>query len=57
MASLHDLPVSRKFTYAFGIVCALCILLGISMLITFRGIATKGADVSQHSFPALVQLA
>jgi methyl-accepting chemotaxis protein len=57
MAWLHDLSVSRKFTFAFGIVCGLCILLGSYTFITFREISAKNLDVSAKSFPAVVHLA
>ncbi len=56
MAWLKNLPVSRKFIVAFGIVCGLCILLGVFTLFTFRSIAAKSEDVSGSHFPALVQL-
>jgi methyl-accepting chemotaxis protein len=54
MTWLRNLPISRKFTYAFGIVCGLCILLGVYTLITFRGIAAKSADVSGNHLPSLI---
>src|ERR1035438_6474271 len=57
MQWLRDLPVSRKFIFAFGIVCGLCIVLGVYTFITFRGIATKSADVSGNSLPSLIALA
>jgi methyl-accepting chemotaxis protein len=57
MAWLKNLPVSRKFNYAFGIVCGLCILLGAYTFVTFRGIANKSVDVSANAVPALVSLA
>ena len=41
MQWLRNLPVSRKFIFAFGIVCALCIVLGTYAFITFRGIAVE----------------
>jgi len=56
MAWLKNLPVSRKFTVAFGIVCGLCILLGTYTLIAFRGIAVKSTDVSASSLPALINI-
>jgi len=56
MAWLRNLPVSRKFTYAFGTVCGLCIVLGAYTSVTFRGIAAKSVDVSDHALPALVAL-
>jgi methyl-accepting chemotaxis protein len=54
---LRCLPVARKFLYAFGIVCTLCVALGIYTFITFRGIAAQSADISQNSFPSVVDLA
>ena len=56
MSWLKNLPVSRKFVYAFGIVCSLCILLGAYTFITFRGIATKSEVVSGNHFPSLIQI-
>jgi methyl-accepting chemotaxis protein len=57
MTWLRNLPVSRKFTFAFGIVCGLCIVLGAYTFITFRGIAAKSADVSDNSVPSVLALA
>jgi methyl-accepting chemotaxis protein len=57
MAWLRNLPVSRKFIYAFGIVCGLCIVLGAYTFFTFQGIAAKSADVSDNSFPSVLALA
>ncbi|MGD0902679.1 MAG: methyl-accepting chemotaxis protein [Terracidiphilus sp.] len=57
MTWLRNLPVSRKFTYAFGTVCGLCLVLGAYTFITFRGIAAKSADVSDTSFPSVLALA
>jgi methyl-accepting chemotaxis protein len=54
---LRSLPLSRKFTLAFGIVCGLCLVLGIYTYTTFRGIAQRNAEVSDNSFPAVVELA
>jgi methyl-accepting chemotaxis protein len=57
MSWIRNLPVSRKFAYAFGIVCGLCILLGAYTFTTFRSIVGKNLDVSQRSFPAVIALA
>ena len=57
MQWLRNLSVSRKFTYAFGIVCGLCILLGAFTFVTFRGIAAKSEDVSNNALPSLIALA
>jgi methyl-accepting chemotaxis protein len=54
---LKNLPVSRKFTFAFGVVCGLCILLGGYTFVTFHSIAAKSVDVSDNSFPSVVVLA
>jgi methyl-accepting chemotaxis protein len=54
---LKNLPVSRKFLYAFGIVCVLCILMGGYDSLTFRGISTKSVDVADNSFPSVLALA
>ncbi len=57
MKWLRDLPVSRKLTFAFSIVCSLCIVLGIYTFFTFRSIAVKNTDVSDTQLPSVVQLA
>ena len=56
MQWLRNLPVSRKFIAAFGIICGLCILLGIYTFATTRNIAVKSADVSENGFPSVIQL-
>jgi methyl-accepting chemotaxis protein len=56
MQWLRNLPISRKFLYAFGIVCGLCIVLGAYSFVTFRGIAQKSADISVEHFPALIEI-
>jgi len=57
MAWLRNLPVSRKFIVAFGIVCSLCIALGGYSFFTFHSVAGEAADVSENAFPSVVQLA
>ena len=57
MQWVRNLSISRKFIYAFGIVCGLCVVLGAYTFSTFRGIAEKGADVSVEQVPSVVQLA
>ena len=56
MQWLRNLPISRKFIFAFGTVCGLCILLGVFTFVTFRSIAAKSADVSENGFPSVIQL-
>lgn len=54
---LRNLPVARKFALAFGVVCALCICLGIYAVITFHGLSKSSSEVSDNSFPSVVYLA
>jgi methyl-accepting chemotaxis protein len=57
MQWLRNLPISQKFFGAFGIVCGLCIVLGTYTFVTFRGIAARNQNISEKSFPSVVQLA
>ncbi len=52
MQWLRNLPVSRKFLYAFGLVCGLCIVLGAYTFFVFRGITVNNAQVSESSSPS-----
>jgi methyl-accepting chemotaxis protein len=54
MSVLRNLPISHKFTYAFGIVCGLCILLGAFTFVIFRNIAAKSGEVSGKHFPSVI---
>lgn len=56
MSAFRNLPVARKFAFAFGLVCTLCIVLGAYTFLTFRSVAVKSADVSENSFPSVVNL-
>ena len=56
MQWLRNLPVSRKFIIAFGIVCGLCIVLGAYTFITLRNIAVKCDLVSGNHLPSLVYI-
>jgi methyl-accepting chemotaxis protein len=57
MQWLRNLPVSRKFIGAFGLVCGLCIVLGVYTFVAFRNIAAQAVDVSDDSFPSVLALA
>ncbi len=46
MSGLRNIPIARKFAYAFGLVCILCIGLGAYTLFTLRGITVESVDVS-----------
>ncbi|MGD0938288.1 MAG: methyl-accepting chemotaxis protein [Terracidiphilus sp.] len=56
MQWLRNLPISRKFLFAFGIVCGLCVVLGAYTFVTFRSIAERSVDVSDNSFPSVLAL-
>ena len=56
MSAIRNIPIARKFTLAFGLVCGLCILLGIATFVTFRSIAEKAADAADRSFPSVLAL-
>jgi methyl-accepting chemotaxis protein len=57
MQWLRNLPISRKFIFAFGIVCGLCLLLGVYTFVTFRSLAAKNTAVSESSLPSVIALA
>jgi len=57
MQWLRNLPISRKFIFAFGIVCGLCFLLGVYTFVTFRSLAIKNTAVSVSSLPSVIALA
>jgi methyl-accepting chemotaxis protein len=57
MPSLRNFPIAHKFTYAFGLVCALCLVLGAFTFIAFHGIAARNLDVSANSLPSITRLA
>lgn len=53
---LRNLPIARKFAFAFGIVCLGCTSLGIYSFFTLRSFASLNADVSDNSLPSLITL-
>ncbi len=56
MSLLRNIPIARKFSLAFGLVCILCITLGTYSFFTFRLISADSVDVSENGFPAVVAL-
>ncbi|HEX7728097.1 MAG TPA: methyl-accepting chemotaxis protein [Terracidiphilus sp.] len=57
MSALQNLPVARKFGYAFGLVCVLCAALAIYTVFALRSIMAASDDVSTNSFPTVISLA
>jgi methyl-accepting chemotaxis protein len=56
MSWAGNLSLSRKFTYAFGVVCTLCLIVGIYTFATFHSIAQKSEDVSVDVLPSVSTL-
>jgi methyl-accepting chemotaxis protein len=56
MAALQNIPISRKFALAFGIVCGLCVLMAAYTFVTFRSIAQRNLHVSGSSLPSVIHL-
>ncbi len=56
MSWLNSLPISRKFTLAFGIVCCLCIVLGSYTFLTARSTTSQMAEVSGNHLPSLINI-
>jgi methyl-accepting chemotaxis protein len=57
MSLVRNLPIARKFTYAFGIISLLCAGLGAYTLLTFRSMAAKTEEVSGNHLPSLINIA
>jgi methyl-accepting chemotaxis protein len=57
MSVLRDMPVSRKFIAAFGLICLLCVALGGVVFAAFRSVTAEVIDVRDHSVPSTVLLA
>jgi len=57
MSWARNLPLSRKFTYAFGLVCVLSLIMGVYTFTTFRSIVQKSQDVSEDAMPSVAALA
>ena len=56
MSAIRNLPIARKFTFAFGIVCSLCVALGTYTFITFQSISAETGAVGGDDFPSVVHL-
>ena len=56
MSVIRDMSIGRKFKIAFGLVCALCLGLGIYTSLAFREIAAITSDISENSIPSVAYL-
>jgi methyl-accepting chemotaxis protein len=57
MINVHNLPISRKLTIAFGLVCTLCVALGIYTALTLVSVSQNAASIADHDLPAITYLA
>jgi methyl-accepting chemotaxis protein len=57
MSFVRNLPIARKFTFAFGIISLLCIGLAGYTYVTFRGIVASAVDIRDNAVPSVVDLA
>jgi methyl-accepting chemotaxis protein len=56
MSVIRNLSIGRKFKIAFGLVCVLCLGLGVYTSLAFRAIATITSDISENSVPSVAYL-
>ena len=56
MSFLRNLPIARKFTFAFGAICLLCLFLGVFTFLNFRAVSAKAVDVRDNSLPSIAAL-
>jgi methyl-accepting chemotaxis protein len=53
MSVIRNTPIARKFTLAFGLICALCVGLGIYTFFTFRNISSRTSSMSADCLPSI----
>ncbi len=56
MSAIRNISIARKFTFAFGLVCALCIGSSTYSFVTLRTIAVKSQHISEDSLPSVIAL-
>ena len=56
MSWAKNLPLSRKFTYTFSVICVLCLLMGVYTFCTLHSISNRIAEVSGNHLPSLIYL-
>ena len=56
MSVYRNIPIARKFIFAFGLVCTLCVALGVYTYFALREIQTQATDSSENSLPSLLEL-
>ena len=56
LTSLKDMKLSQKLFYAFGAVCMLCLVLGVSALVGFIKTNSEVVDVVSNAMPSMTTL-
>ena len=56
MTLFRNLPVARKFTVAFGLVCLLVFASAAFTIFAFRMVTAKATDVRDNALPSLIAL-
>ena len=56
MSALRNLPVARKFAFAFGVVCLLCAMQGALAIFGFVKLNTAIGDIESNSLPSVQAL-
>jgi methyl-accepting chemotaxis protein len=57
MSAVRNLPIARKFTYAFGIISLLCVGLALYSFINLREISAQATGVRSVDIPSIADLA
>ena len=56
MTFFRNLPVARKFTVAFGLVCLLVFASAAFTIVAFRMVTARATDVRDNALPSLIAL-
>ncbi|HMG86373.1 MAG TPA: methyl-accepting chemotaxis protein [Terracidiphilus sp.] len=56
MFAIRNVPIGRKFKLAFGIVCLLCVVLGLYSCLTYWDISKKTRAMGQDLLPSIIHL-
>ena len=56
MSIYRNIPIARKMFLAFGVVCGLCVALGVYSHFTLRAIHLQTTDASRNTLPSLSYL-
>ncbi|MFP5228190.1 MAG: methyl-accepting chemotaxis protein [Acidobacteriota bacterium] len=57
MSLIRNLPIARKFLFAFGTVSLLCIGLAAYTFVTLRGVTATAVDIDDNAIPSVIDLA